>query len=136
MIEVRIEAHPGLPHIACSVEPIAGRRDVLVGAQDEDVMHVVVDALATLGPGLAPIIADVDAADLDASDHTVGRVRMDTETPDVGLVAVARRMPLVTRREILEALEFVPRLAVVGGDVEMGRMGPCLKALAIRTRDD
>ena len=52
-------------------------------------VDVVMDAVATLGPRLAPIIAEVDAANLDAGDQAVGRLRMHAETPDVSLVAVA-----------------------------------------------
>ena len=131
MVELRVEARPGLPRIACSVESITGRSDVLVRPGDEDVVDIVVNAVAALGPDLASIIADVDAADLDAGDHAVGRVRMHTETPGVGLVAVARGMPLVSRWEILEALELIPRLAVVGRDIVSRRVSSRIEALAI-----
>jgi hypothetical protein len=62
-----------------------------------NVMDVDVDAVAALSSRLALVVADVDAADLDASDHTIGRHRMHAEIPYVGFVTVVRRMPLIPR---------------------------------------
>ncbi len=75
----------------------------MVRPADEDVMHVVVDARPAFGPRLATVVADVDAADLYSGDHTVRRVGVRAETPDVGLVAVARRVPRVARGQVLKA---------------------------------
>jgi hypothetical protein len=61
---------------------------------------------------------------------------MHAEAPDMSLVAVARRMPLITRRKVLKALKLIPGVSVVGRHVEMRWVGPRIKALAIRTGDD
>ncbi|UHQ99277.1 hypothetical protein HYG81_25935 (plasmid) [Natrinema zhouii] len=46
-------------------------------------MDVIVNAVATLGPHLALILAHMDTADLNAGNHAVGRIRMHAKTPHV-----------------------------------------------------
>jgi hypothetical protein len=100
------------------------------------VVDVVVNAVAAFGPRVTRVVADVDPTDLDAGDHAIGRRWMDTETPDVGFVTVTWSMPLVSRRKVLEPVELVPRIPVIGRHGEMCWMGARIQALTVRTPDD
>jgi hypothetical protein len=113
MIERRIESCPRLSSIVCSVEAITTRDNVLVRTEDEHVMNVVLNAVAAPDPRPALVLTHVDATGLDAGNHAIGHFRMYAKTPHVGLVAMTWGMPLISRREVLEAREFVSRVAAV-----------------------
>ncbi|GAD51542.1 hypothetical protein MBEHAL_0302 [Halarchaeum acidiphilum MH1-52-1] len=136
MVEVGVEARPRPPGVRGAVEAAAAGRDVLLRADDEDVVDVVLEAVAALRPRLAAVVADVDTADLDARDHAVGPIRMHAETPDVRFVPVTRRVPVVPRREVLEPVQLAPRLAQVGRDVEMRGVRARVEPLPVRASDD
>src|SRR5699024_7818862 len=101
VIDVPIESRPRLPGVAGAIQPVATGGNVGLGIRNEHVMNVVLNARAPLGPRFPLVFAHVDAADLDAGYHPFWRICMGIETSDMGLVAVARRMPVLAAGEVL-----------------------------------
>jgi hypothetical protein len=99
-------------------------------------MNVVVESIASFRPRFSLIITDMDAADLDPSDDSFGRVRVCAEAADVGFVTVAGESPLLARRQLLQASQLAPRFTVVTGDVEVSRMHASIQLLVIETLED
>ncbi len=96
MIKVRVETRPGQPSIVCSVESITGRGDVLIWTENEDVMDVLVDSVVTLGLH-SPWSSLTWTPPIPTPAITrSGIYRAHTETPLIGLVTAAWRMPLVS----------------------------------------
>ena len=123
-----------LASIARSIQTITAGGDILGCASNEHVVDIVVDSVPTLTPRLTAIVAEMHAADFDACDDAVWRVRMRIEAPDMRFVSMSRSEPFLARGKFLEPLELAPRRARVLADVEVGGMRPRVQPLAIGTR--
>lgn len=108
MIHIAVEACPRPASVTRAVQSAAARRDELFTILDENMVNVVMQSIASLGPCVSTIIADMDAADFDARDNPFGSIGIGTKTANVGLIPMAGKSPLLARGQVLQALQFAP----------------------------
>ncbi|MDL5363162.1 hypothetical protein [Halalkalicoccus sp. NIPERK01] len=94
-------------------------------------VNVIMQSIASFSPCVSVIIADVDTTDFDARDNPFRSIRVCTQTADVGFIPMAGKTPLLARGQVLQALQFAPRIALISGDVQMSRMRARVEPLTI-----
>ncbi|MFH5801864.1 hypothetical protein [Haladaptatus sp. CMAA 1911] len=96
MPEIGIKTCPGSTGVTRPVQTPTARCDILLTPLYEYVMDIIMYSITTFCPRFTVVVTDMDAANLDACDNAVRRIRMSTQTANMRFVAVARQSPLVT----------------------------------------
>ena len=95
-------------------------------------MDVGVHACIELAPGLAAIVGQEDAANLDAGEDAVGRLGQAIDRAHVGRARRRREVPARAGRQFVDVTQALPRAPGIGAAMDHRRLGPDIEVAGWR----